>query len=346
MSKGSSATNRGGNGTYPNLNESSSYYQNYEARQSRSRSFTIVPAAMKDAFVYEASVDSRVATIGTPDSVLSELSDASSMESVTAATTGTAAPFLPSAPSSRPSLYTEPEPMYQDTIRPQNAPSATPRVSFHPPPPPPQQLQFRPPVPPPPASSAHISPSSSSSTRRPSLSVNIPTPPAAPESRPHDATPFRTSARMDTPVTAVRSDRPRLDRSNSSPLPPRQPSDRPLGARRESDPIAGMTAHQHIAEAHADIRVQEAAPSRSVRWNEDLICPSPILPSQRRKGWYNRRGYVPSQVPFSSDPSYSLTPSDSPATNSGPTTANTNPCLLKSSIPGTSSTTPTLAWAG
>ncbi|KAF8816783.1 hypothetical protein BYT27DRAFT_6377321 [Phlegmacium glaucopus] len=29
---------------------------------------------------------------------------------------------------------------------------------------------------------------------------------------------------------------------------------------------------------------------RSVRWNENLICPSPIFASQRRKGWFNRRG--------------------------------------------------------
>lgn len=29
---------------------------------------------------------------------------------------------------------------------------------------------------------------------------------------------------------------------------------------------------------------------RSVRWDENLICPSPILPSQRRQGWFNRRG--------------------------------------------------------
>ncbi|KAI9568020.1 hypothetical protein HD554DRAFT_1999734, partial [Boletus coccyginus] len=29
---------------------------------------------------------------------------------------------------------------------------------------------------------------------------------------------------------------------------------------------------------------------RSVRWLEELVCPSPILPSQRRKGWFNRRG--------------------------------------------------------
>jgi hypothetical protein len=31
---------------------------------------------------------------------------------------------------------------------------------------------------------------------------------------------------------------------------------------------------------------------RSVRWTENLICPSPILARQRRKGWFNRRGYV------------------------------------------------------
>jgi hypothetical protein len=32
--------------------------------------------------------------------------------------------------------------------------------------------------------------------------------------------------------------------------------------------------------------------TRCVRWNENLICPSPILPSQRRKGFFNRKGYV------------------------------------------------------
>ncbi|KAL4078099.1 hypothetical protein V8B97DRAFT_1209302 [Scleroderma yunnanense] len=40
-------------------------------------------------------------------------------------------------------------------------------------------------------------------------------------------------------------------------------------------------------------RSQTAAVPRSVRWCENLICPSPILPSQRRKGWFNRRGCVP-----------------------------------------------------
>ncbi|TFK39323.1 hypothetical protein BDQ12DRAFT_77161 [Crucibulum laeve] len=30
--------------------------------------------------------------------------------------------------------------------------------------------------------------------------------------------------------------------------------------------------------------------TRNVRWNDNLICPSPIFASQRRKGWFNRRG--------------------------------------------------------
>ncbi|KAF7297123.1 hypothetical protein MIND_00945200 [Mycena indigotica] len=30
--------------------------------------------------------------------------------------------------------------------------------------------------------------------------------------------------------------------------------------------------------------------SRNVRWTENLVCPSPIFASQRRKGWWNRRG--------------------------------------------------------
>ncbi|KAM5541838.1 hypothetical protein V8D89_004567 [Ganoderma adspersum] len=33
-----------------------------------------------------------------------------------------------------------------------------------------------------------------------------------------------------------------------------------------------------------------AAPKRNVRWNDTLVCPSPILPENRRKGWFNRRG--------------------------------------------------------
>ena len=39
-------------------------------------------------------------------------------------------------------------------------------------------------------------------------------------------------------------------------------------------------------------RSSTVPPPRSVRWCEELVCPSPILPSQRRRGWFNRRGCV------------------------------------------------------
>lgn len=39
-------------------------------------------------------------------------------------------------------------------------------------------------------------------------------------------------------------------------------------------------------------RANTVPPPRSVRWCEELECPSPILPSQRRRGWFNRRGCV------------------------------------------------------
>ena len=32
--------------------------------------------------------------------------------------------------------------------------------------------------------------------------------------------------------------------------------------------------------------------ARTVRWDDNLICPSPVLSSQRREGFFNRRGYV------------------------------------------------------
>ncbi|OBZ77262.1 hypothetical protein A0H81_02692 [Grifola frondosa] len=32
------------------------------------------------------------------------------------------------------------------------------------------------------------------------------------------------------------------------------------------------------------------ATKRCVRWTENLVCPSPVPPEERRKGWFNRRG--------------------------------------------------------
>lgn len=36
--------------------------------------------------------------------------------------------------------------------------------------------------------------------------------------------------------------------------------------------------------------IEAMCSNRTVRFTENLVCPSPILPSMRRKGWYNRRG--------------------------------------------------------
>ncbi|KAJ3791772.1 hypothetical protein GGU11DRAFT_661913, partial [Lentinula aff. detonsa] len=58
---------------------------------------------------------------------------------------------------------------------------------------------------------------------------------------------------------------PTRTRSNDVPMPTRPDSTDPR--------LAVETLHSHY-----------------VRWNEELICPSPIWPSQRRKGWFNRRG--------------------------------------------------------
>jgi hypothetical protein len=57
--------------------------------------------------------------------------------------------------------------------------------------------------------------------------------------------------------------------------------------RRRSDGDQAPTSTTAPADS---MRPSSAPPTRGVRWNENLICPSPILASQRRKGWYNRRG--------------------------------------------------------
>jgi hypothetical protein len=68
----------------------------------------------------------------------------------------------------------------------------------------------------------------------------------------------------------------------------------PPPSRRHTDP--GQTRPPPPTVPERSRRLSMSAP-RCVRWNENLICPSPILSSQRRKGWFNRRGYC--VVPYS-----------------------------------------------
>ncbi|KAI0824918.1 hypothetical protein BC628DRAFT_1321544 [Trametes gibbosa] len=55
--------------------------------------------------------------------------------------------------------------------------------------------------------------------------------------------------------------------------------------RRNSQPSPTQSAP-----ALAEGVVVISAAKRSVRWTEDLVCPSPVPPELRRKGWFNRRG--------------------------------------------------------
>ncbi|KIM36715.1 hypothetical protein M413DRAFT_287650 [Hebeloma cylindrosporum] len=63
----------------------------------------------------------------------------------------------------------------------------------------------------------------------------------------------------------------------------------PQPQRRYSDGDQTQPPRGH-ASAQALSGRNSAPLLRSVRWNENLICPSPILSRQRRKGWFNRRG--------------------------------------------------------
>ncbi|KIK52952.1 hypothetical protein GYMLUDRAFT_250782 [Collybiopsis luxurians FD-317 M1] len=82
---------------------------------------------------------------------------------------------------------------------------------------------------------------------------------------------------------------PTRDSSAQIPTPAAQRPERPEPSRTRSTDPPTQSRPAGIA-----IRPMDSGPPvppfRSVRWTEELICPSPIWPSQRRKGWFNRRG--------------------------------------------------------
>ncbi|ESK83857.1 hypothetical protein Moror_13495 [Moniliophthora roreri MCA 2997] len=164
------------------------------------------------------------------------------------------------------------------------------------------------PVPPPTAASmgrpnshthtSQTSPSSAtSSTATEPFTSSAPPPPAATTttsaSAPRSKTPGpkRSHSDGDNPAYAGASQRSATPfRSefvpNVSAPPGRPPVPEPQRRFTDSD--------QHLSASRAPtVTVAVPATTRaahSVRWKQELICPSPILPSQRRKGWFNRRG--------------------------------------------------------
>lgn len=77
---------------------------------------------------------------------------------------------------------------------------------------------------------------------------------------------------------------PGLQGTSSRPTPSRSSSGNSSKSQPTFDPArAGLFTSDPLC-------VPTSTNKRNVRWTEDLVCPSPILASTRRKGWYNRRG--------------------------------------------------------
>ncbi|ETW75703.1 hypothetical protein HETIRDRAFT_455408 [Heterobasidion irregulare TC 32-1] len=124
--------------------------------------------------------------------------------------------------------------------------------------------------------------------RRESFSVPAPRPNEPPVlSRPPDARVAGPSSSAPSRPPPQRS-RTLSDQSQRPTLPPSTPA--ASNRMHPADPRDVVSAPAQIPQAGAPARPQPILNTRCVRWNENLICPSPIPTHQRRKGWFNRRG--------------------------------------------------------
>ena len=138
--------------------------------------------------------------------------------------------------------------------------------------------------------------------RRESFSVPAPRPNEPPvSSRPPDARVAGPSSSAPSRPPPQRS-RTLSDQSQRPTLPPSAPA--ASNRTHPADPRDVVSAPVQIPQAGAPARPQPILNTRCVRWNENLICPSPIPTHQRRKGWFNRRGYVCSSLTFFSPPTF------------------------------------------
>lgn len=146
------------------------------------------------------------------------------------------------------------------------------------------------------------------------LSMSYPAPSPGQRPSPSQATPIDTRARPPFPVPRVAAPEPhrRLsdgDRpSTDTPVYPRSatPYERSSGSSRNAVVAAPSAYHPPLTHIEHLRRFSDgdqtipprllnsgrnSAPiGRSVRWMDNLICPSPIIATQRKKGWFNRRG--------------------------------------------------------
>ncbi|KAI0699172.1 hypothetical protein C8T65DRAFT_305346 [Cerioporus squamosus] len=102
-------------------------------------------------------------------------------------------------------------------------------------------------------------------------SSSYPPPPSS-----HPQPPSSSFAASSPPRREVRAPSPQHNTPPTSILP---------SAGQAPSPQGSPTAPGNM-----NALVVAAVAKRSVRWTENLVCPSPVPPESRRKGWYNRRG--------------------------------------------------------
>lgn len=100
------------------------------------------------------------------------------------------------------------------------------------------------------------------------------------------------------------SQRPRRDSFSVSPPASRSPPDAAFVSRRNSvdtrpPPPSPRTSPQDPRANPVPVSNNSSGrprlmsiSTRNVRWDHNLVCPSPVPLEERRKGWFNRRGYV------------------------------------------------------
>ncbi|KAI0366051.1 hypothetical protein BV20DRAFT_1003016 [Pilatotrama ljubarskyi] len=88
----------------------------------------------------------------------------------------------------------------------------------------------------------------------------------------------------------------------SSARPPAPPSEAPVrnealtGGPSTSPPTStpprknSQSSSPQGSPPHTGEALVAVTSKRTVRWTEELVCPSPVPPENRRKGWFNRRG--------------------------------------------------------
>ncbi|TBU52773.1 hypothetical protein BD310DRAFT_981600 [Dichomitus squalens] len=109
--------------------------------------------------------------------------------------------------------------------------------------------------------------------------------------RPGPAIPFPGPQAPARSAVAVPPSIPPAAASPTTASPPRRDTRTP--SPQNTSPAGSPTTHsptQGCPTSAIGPGALVVAPKRNVRWNDNLVCPSPVPLEQRRKGWFNRRG--------------------------------------------------------